>query len=380
MQNKDVIELLRKYIDGKCTEEEKGLLESWYLQHEADRPLDFPQEARDKQLDEIWVSLPVHEQEKHRVYIWPKLAAACVLLIALSSGIYFYQSFKKKALRAPVQQELSRSNIQPGSSKAVLILANGKKIILDDASKAELAKESGLKITKNADGKLVYVIPKSSSKEVTFNTIETPRGGQYQIVLPDGSQVWLNAASSIRYPTSFSTDSRTVSITGEAYFEVAKNPLLPFKVISGTQTVEVLGTHFNISAYQDEDGIKTTLAEGSVKVTNNKYKSTATLQPGQQSLITASSKSIAVKAAGIEDVLAWKNGSFNFNNEDIYSIMRKLSRWYDVDISYTNQEIQRQRFSGNIPRASNISEVLHFLEYTGTVHFKVSERRIYVMP
>jgi len=379
MQHKDAIELLKKYNAGTCTAEEKALLESWYLQHEAERPLDFPQEAREKQLDEIWASLPVHENERTRVYLWPKLAAACVLFIALSSGIYFYQSKSKVSKTTQSRKELT-STIIPGGTKAILILANGKKINLDDASKAELAKESGLKITKSADGKLVYVIPKSNSKDVTFNTIETPRGGQYQIVLPDGSQVWLNAASSIRYPTSFSTVSRTVSITGEAYFEVTKNPHLPFKVSSGTQTVEVLGTHFNISAYQDEDGIKTTLMEGSVKVTNDKYKSAATLRPGQQSVITASSKAIDVRIADTEDILAWKNGSFNFNNEDIYSIMRKLSRWYDVDISYTNQEIQRQRFSGSIPRASNISEVLHFLEYTGTVHFKVSERRIYVMP
>jgi ferric-dicitrate binding protein FerR (iron transport regulator) len=379
MQNKDVIELLKKYNDGKCTDEEKGLLESWYLRHEADRPLDFPQEARDRQLDEIWASLPVHENEKQTFQLWPKLAAACVLLVVCSTGLYFYHSSKKDDVKTPGQSALS-SIIKPGGTKAVLTLANGKKIVLDDASRAEIAKESGLKITKSADGKLVYVIPKSNSEKVTFNTIETPRGGQYQIVLPDGSQVWLNAASSIRYPTSFAADSRTVTITGEVYFEVAKNPLLPFKVISQAQTVEVLGTHFNISAYQDDPLIKTTLMEGSVKVTNDKYRSTATLHPGQQSLITTASKTIAVKPADTEDILAWKNGAFNFNNEDLSSIMNKLSRWYDIDISYTNQEIRKQRFSGSIPRSADITEVLHFLEYTGTIHFKVSERRIYVMP
>lgn len=379
MQNKDAIELLKKYTEGRCTDEEKNLLESWYLEHEADRPLDFPEEAREKQLDEIWESLPIHKKEKTPVYLWPKFAAACVLLVTIGTGFYFYQTQQAEKIQVKNQHALA-STIKAGSTKAVLILANGKKISLDDASSAELAKESGLKITKGADGKLVYIIPKSSSKEVSYNTIETPRGGQYQIVLPDGSQVWLNAASSIRYPTSFSASSRTVSITGEAYFEVAKNPLLPFRVISGGQTVQVLGTHFNICAYPDEKGIRTTLIEGSVKVTNNKFNSAATLRPGQQSLITATDKTIDVRPAEIDDILAWKNGSFNFNNEDIYSIMRKLSRWYDVDISYTNQEIQRQRFSGNIPRTSEISDVLHFLEYTGTVHFKVSERRIYVMP
>jgi len=379
MQNKDVTELLKKYIAGTCTDEEKSLLESWYLQHEADRPLDFPEEAREKQLDEIWASLPVHKEEKMPVYLWPKFAAACVLLITIGSGIYFYRSQQSEKARVNNLHTLA-STIKAGSTKAVLILANGKKINLDDASSAELAKESGLKITKGADGKLVYVIPKSSSKDVSYNTIETPRGGQYQIVLPDGSQVWLNAASSIRYPTSFSASSRTVTITGEAYFEVAKNPLLPFRVISGDQTVQVLGTHFNICAYPDEKGIKTTLVEGSVKVTNNKFNSAATLRPGQQSLTTAVDKAIDVHPAEIDDILAWKNGSFNFNNEDIYSIMRKLSRWYDVDISYTNQEIQHQRFSGIVPRTSEIADVLNFLEYTKTVHFKISGRRIYVMP
>jgi len=379
MQNKDVTELLKKYIAGTCTDEEKSLLESWYLQHEADRPLDFPEEAREKQLDEIWASLPVHKEEKMPVYLWPKFAAACVLLITIGSGIYFYRSQQSEKARVNNLHTLA-STIKAGSTKAVLILANGKKINLDDASSAELAKESGLKITKGADGKLVYVIPKSSSKDVSYNTIETPRGGQYQIVLPDGSQVWLNAASSIRYPTSFSASSRTVTITGEAYFEVAKNPLLPFRVISGGQTVQVLGTHFNICAYPDEKGIKTTLVEGSVKVTNNKFNSAATLHPGQQSLTTAVDKTIDVHPAEIDDILAWKNGSFNFNNEDIYSIMRKLSRWYDVDISYTNQEIQHQRFSGIVPRTSEIADVLNFLEYTKTVHFKISGRRIYVMP
>jgi transmembrane sensor len=309
--------------------------------------------------------------------LWSWVAAA-VILLGFSTGLYLFSGRPKD--QKHIVQNLTP--ITPGKNKAILILANGSKVTLDDASNGEIARQSGIKITKTAKGELIYTVqssnPIAQNTKIDYNTIETPRGGQYQVNLPDGSKVWLNAASSLRFPVAFSGGERKVELKGEAYFEVAKNKALPFRVVSNNQVVEVLGTHFNINSYQDENETKTTLLEGSVKV-STPTKGYAILKPGQESVINLSVPNIIVKDADTEEALAWKNGYFVFANEGIESVMRKISRWYDVDIEYLGNVSQKSVW-GSVSRYKNVSEVLKMLELTGSIHFKIEERRITVMP
>jgi ferric-dicitrate binding protein FerR (iron transport regulator) len=247
-----------------------------------------------------------------------------------------------------------------------------------------LSTQGNIKIVKKADGQVVYApstaayTPGQSEKSVTYNTMTTPRGGQYHLVLSDGTQVWLNAASSIRYPTAFNGPEREVEITGEAYFEVATNAIKPFRVVSTGQLVEVLGTHFNISAYADDPIMKTTLITGSIRL--GVAKQTAVLKPGQQGFFSRDTKGqLKVKTADLDEVMASKNGYFIFNNENIESIMQKISRWYDVDVSYQGN-MKGKESVGAVSRFKDVSEVLRKLEATGIIHFKVEGRKIVVMP
>ncbi len=319
----------------------------------------------------------------HTIRAWYQVGVAASILAMLSLGLYFYTN---RTIDTPVALSESKkvnekSVIKPGGDKAVLTLSDGSKIILEDAKKGLLANQAGVSIQKTADGELLYSFAKNVSsvsevlpQEVIYNKIETPFGGKYQINLPDGSKVWLNSASTLRFPALFSGNTREVELNGEAYFDVAKNPNKPFKVITKDQIVEVLGTQFNINSYSDEETFKTTLIEGSVKII---YKDRVVLlSPGQQ--FQPSLKSSKVIEADTEEVTAWKNGYFLFKDEDIQSIMRKVSRWYNVDVNYSGN-IPDVGFGGNISRSKDINEVLNVLQLTNAVHFKVEGRRITVM-
>ena len=301
---------------------------------------------------------------------WYNIAAAAMLFICLSAGLLFFNKY------APDHQtqadNLVKNNIGPGSNKATLTLEDGRKIILTDAINGNLAIQAGVNISKTADGQLVYKISDQENKKLSYNSIETPRGGQYQVNLPDGTRVWMNSASVLKFPTSFAAQpNRRVELTGEAYFEVAHDPKHPFKVKTAQQEVEVLGTHFNINSYTDEASTRTTLLQGRVKVNST------ILKPGQESVLT--STSILVKPADIETTMAWKNGYFIFKNEDLPGIMRKISRWYDVEIVYP-ESLAGKHFEGSISRFKNVAEVLRKFELTGNIHFKIEGRRITAMP
>ena len=303
---------------------------------------------------------------KNRYYI----SAAALLFICLSAGLLFFNNY------APDDQtqrnNLVKNNIAPGSNKATLTLEDGRKIILTDAINGNLARQAGVNISKTADGQLVYKISNQENKKLSYNSIETPRGGQYQVNLPDGTRIWMNSASVLKVPTSFAAQtSRRVELAGEAYFEVAHDPKHPFKVKTANQEVEVLGTHFNINSYTDEASTRTTLLQGRVKVNST------LLKPGQESVLT--SNSILVKPADIETTMAWKNGYFIFKNEDLPGIMRKISRWYDVEIVYP-ESLADKHFEGSISRFKNVTEVLRKFELTGNIHFKIEGRRITAMP
>ena len=312
------------------------------------------------------------------VALWRKIAAAVVILVTLSAGTFYYFSGQKNT------NDLVQ-DIAPGGNKAVLTLANGEKIILTDAKNGELAAQGGVVVTKLADGKIVYTVKPGKAGNATPNTIETPKGGQYLIVLPDGSKVLLNAASVLTYPASFADlKERRVQLKGEAYFEVAKVIMkdrgakhkerrMPFIVVTDKQEIKVLGTHFNVNSYADETLTKTTLIEGSVLVEAAGTKKVLT--PGTQAIVGPDG--LTITEANIDEVLAWKNGYFLFESEDIESVMRKISRWYDVEVVFEGDR-PKDGFGGTVSRFSNVSKVLQKLQLTNKVHFKIEERRIIV--
>jgi len=374
MGKKNAKFLLEKYNAGLCNEEEKAIVESWYLTlpDEGTAP-EYGHIERTKK--EVWKLLSVRLNQSRRLNFTTYISTAAILIICLGIGIYFSSSFKKTA---GAKVNYVRHDIAPGGNKAILVLANGKRITIDDKSKGEIAKQAGVTITKTANGQLVYkVIEVKSADPNVYNSIITPKGGQYQISLPDGTQVSLNAASSLKFPAAFTGKERRVELDGEAYFEVTKNPHLPFKVITAQQEVQVFGTHFNINSYGNEFKTRTSLFEGSVKVSSRLSHFSAVLKPGQQSIIDHNG--LEVKRVDADDALAWKNGLFVFNNEELESIMRKVSRWYNVDIIYKNDEVRKDLFGGSISRFGNVSEVLRMLEITGNVHFKIEENKIIVM-
>ncbi|POY37925.1 hypothetical protein C3K47_05205 [Solitalea longa] len=302
-----------------------------------------------------------------------RIAAAAIIILSVGGGIYLYQHNKK----ITAEDTKILAEVKPGSNKAILTLANGKRIALEEAKTGLLSNEGGTSVNKTSDGLLKYNDSQNEDSPPSFNKLEIPRGGQYQVVLSDGSKVWLNSASILIYPTSFDTKERKVELIGEAYFEIAKDKTKPFRVVSKEQTVEVLGTHFNISNYPDDMSVHTTLLEGSVRVVAKSTGSTQILKPGGQ--INISGNSIQIdQHADIEEVIAWKNGDFNFKGEDIKSIMRQLSRWYNIDVRYEGK-VTDEVYYAKISRNKNISEVLKLLEQAEGVHFKIQERRIIVM-
>jgi transmembrane sensor len=334
----------------------------------------------DKRLQNILESeTPVVQLQSQRrsKTSYVKYVAAAAVLIFLSAGAYFLLRNEEPKQHVAIQ----KYNIPAGDNKAILTLANGKQIILTDAKNGELANENAVAINKTGGGVIRYD-GTSANSEIAYNTMTTPRGGQYTLILSDGTKVFMNAASAIKYPTSFSGNERKVELKGEAYFEVAHNKKMPFRVETPSHQIEVLGTHFNVNAYDDEPAAKTTLLEGSVKI--NKvadgkvineidYK---ILKPGEQATVKAD---IQVANADVDEAVAWKNGVFMFNDEKIESIMRKISRWYNVDVDYQGK-ITSEGFGGTVSRSKDISAILKVLEETGGVHFKVEGRRITVMP
>lgn len=299
--------------------------------------------------------------------------SAAVITLMLSIGIYFYQ-----------QQQTQRKNkaqlvydAAPGGNRAILTLADGRRINLNESKEAVVITANQLSYN---DGTKILEAPVTNHTNEgaeKLNNISTPKGGQYQIILSDGTKVYLNAASSLKYPEQFKGNKRVVELIGEAYFEVSHQPSKPFLVKSGQQTIRVLGTQFNVNAYPEESKLKTTLLKGSVMVSINDTRNSKILIPGQQSVIERNS--IQVRNADVEEATAWKNGYFKFNEEPLESIMRKLSRWYNVEVSFRDRISPDQVFSGRVSRFEAVSSVLEALELTGGVHFKVEERRIIVM-
>lgn len=308
--------------------------------------------------------------------IFLRIAASFIIFIAAGVAIYFSLRSSDQSALAVVPEKKVENDVLPGGNKAILTLSDGYAISLDDAKNGQLAQQGNAQIAKLGNGQVVYSVIEGKQSEVVFNTLTTPRGGQFRLTLPDGSQVWLNSASSVKYPTAFIDRQRKVEISGEAYFEIAHNPSKPFIVSVNGMNVKVLGTHFNINAYDDEASVKTTLLEGSVSL--KKADVVATLTPGQQAQLGNSGKIKVIDNVDIDQVVAWKNGYFSFNRADLQTVMRQIARWYDVDISYEGKIPERQ-FGGKIDRNSNAAEVLKILQET-KVHFRIEGRKIIVTP
>jgi transmembrane sensor len=297
-------------------------------------------------------------------------------LILLSGGAIWW-FYGRSPIKQPVTASIASQVIRPIGDRARLTLADGSTVNLDDVKDGLITEDGKTKIDKQR-AQLVYKTPAlpKASPVVSYNTLTTPRGGMYAVTLSDGTRVWLNASSSLRYPTVFSGDVREVDLTGEAYFEVARNPSQPFRVLVNGMAVNVLGTHFNVMAYDDEPAIATTLLEGAVKVDYQGH-STA-LAPGQQSLLARAGGNVQVKEVDVDETVAWKNGVFQFRSEDIKSVMRKIARWYDVDVRYVG-EIE-DHFTGAVHRDANVSTLLSDMELTHKVHFHIVGRTILVSP
>ena len=364
-----LIQILKKYREGEATSEEKTFLEAYYNTFDLNEDVitedNEAEYAGLKAAIKNAVDQRIELYQKKRVpgkvrSMWVRYVAAASILIFISFGSYML--IRNHNAKNGGLAHNSFKGIVPGGNKAILTLANGLMIALDDAMKGEIAKQAGVTITKTADGQVVYhaAAGNGNQQEPLENSISTPRGGQYKVILPDGTAVWLNAASSITYPTQFKNTERVVSLTGEAYFEVTKNKQAPFKVKSALQTIEVLGTHFNINAYADEAAVATTLLEGSVKVTS--ASASALISPGEQALISRVGEGgIAKRQVNTDKEVAWKNGVFSFEGEDIRSIMRQVCRWYDIEVAYAGN-IPREKYFGEISRSSSLADVFKILE------------------
>jgi transmembrane sensor len=405
----------KEQIPAWDTPLQKGSLQNAPLQKEYLQKVPAQEEQRSE--DQLLIPAVPRIRITRKLILYSAAAAACLLIV---SGIFL---FRTPAPR-PVTPQMAAVDkpVIPASDKAILTLADGTRIVLDNAANGTLARQGNTQVVKLAGGQLVYRAgagdlqvsggpnsdaaqipvdpqtsgasqkpggqtsrPPSSSNDpqtpgglqapVSYNIMATPRGGYFQLVLPDGSKVWLDAASSIRFPTAFNGKERSVELSGEAYFEIAPNARQPFLITSNGMTVQVLGTEFNLMAYQDEDAIRTTLVSGSVKVVRGNDQ--LQIRPGQQASWARGGNALQLVKPNMEEVLAWKQGEFRFQDLQIPAIMRQIARWYDVDVEFKGPQ-PKNEFNGVIPRKRSVTDLLAVLEQTDVVHFTLRGRKIIV--
>ena len=379
MNENEILALLKKYQEGTLSNEDKDKVDAWYLHKASNSNLQLNEYELEDSYEYLKAKLPL-KQETKVIRIWPRVAVSASIAVMLGTGIFYFTKTKEQIPQVAEKPQ----EIAPGGNRGILTLSNGKQIVLADISaKDTIAKEGEedeVTIKMGANGVITYIInPNADASKADanlFNTLSTPTGGQYNIVLADGTKVYLNAVSSIKYPTQFNGDQRIVELDGEAYFEVAKNKNKPFIVKSGDQDIEVLGTHFNVHAYDNESVVKTTLLEGSVAVNYKNQK--AILKPGQQSNVSDKFNKITIKQVDTEAAIAWKNGRFKFDNADLKTVMRQLERWYGIKVEYRG-DVSDVRFNGGTFMNKNLSEVLKVLELSN-IKFKVEGKTIIVYP
>lgn len=382
-----------KYLNGQATPAEEQMVFDWYYSFR-DETIEIPSELtdlREKIEERIWARLsntiqyqPGNQQKRVLVFYrqrWFRISAASIVLLVLSSYLFFGRNEPQQVTTHQPSAPTPGHDVQPGSNKAMLTLNDGSRIILDSAANGKLFQQGNTAVIKHSDGALSYNNTNGLAATRYYNTLSTPRGGYYRLTLSDGSAVWLNAASSIRYPTEFAKNERRVQITGEAYFEIAGNRSWPFIVTvmnNGTQKgeVEVLGTHFNIMAYDDETIIRTTLLEGSVKI-RTAAEQAQRLQPGEQAQLL-DNKLVVTNLVDVEEIIAWKNGLFQFNHAPIQSLMRQLARWYDIDVRYEGA-LPSVETTGKAPRNISLATMLKILELSD-IHYRIEGKTLTITP
>lgn len=382
--------LIAASLQGTITSDEQDELKAW-LEQNVQHKIHFEQAYRRRLLQEklkvfdatdkaaMWektLNKIVARQETFAVtpirriyrYRFTAIAAAIVLMFCCA-GIYYYRQFHRAE---KAEALIAAKDIHPGKNGATLALADGRTIRIADMPVGQITTLPGVTISKTADGEIVYNVTGDIRAANGYNILKTTRGEQIRILLSDGTLVYLNAESSVRYPTQFADKAdRTIFLTGEGYFEVAKDKTRPFVVSSAQQEVKVLGTHFNISSYPNDESIRTTLVEGAVRVNDTMLK------PNQQSVLKGGN--ITVREVDVEQAISWKNGYFLFDDEPLYSIMRKIERWYNVEVVYSPEVDKNRLYGGGVSRYDQISKVLEKLTLTGNIHFNIEGRRIIVM-
>lgn len=376
INDKQLLDLLNKYEAGIATPEEVEILQIWFEKtHNEEKEWLLPEEEKEQFTEEMYASFKARiDKQKpvgkvRRMQILTAVAAS-LLIILLGFYVIYNSNFRKPS--KATDNLVITEKLAPGSNGAILTLSDGSVVVLDSMPNGTVATQNGTQII-NVDGQLWYKGQNQNSDEVAYNTLTTPKARQFHLLLPDGTEVWLNSASSIKYPVFFKGSERKVEITGEAYFEVAHNKSMPFRVTVNDMKIEVLGTHFNVNAYEDQGKIMTTLLEGSVRVEKGNNK--ATLIPGQQADCMKDEIKV-VKDVNIEEVMAWKNGIFYFNGAGVREIMQKLSRWYDLDIQI-DKDVPDKKFDGKMYRNVNADEIFRILE-EGGIHIKVIGKTVIV--
>ncbi|SMD17197.1 FecR family protein [Pedobacter nyackensis] len=374
--------LLKKYNDQTATPEEIRIVEDWYESVNGEVP-NFSLDELANFKANIYANVEANMMntakdgdKKNTFKIYRHYFAKAAILIGALLGIVYL--FFVNPNRSAKSSLTANHEIKPGGNNAILKLANGTSVVLNDDITGQISNQQGVEVTKTKSGELVYsIIDQPGANVALMNTVTTPRGGQYHLILADKTEVWLNSGSSITFPAVFCGKDRKVAVTGEAYFEVAKNKLKPFIVSTKGSEVTVLGTHFNINAYDDEDAELTTLLEGSVSVKRNNQ--CLLLKPGQQASITRNSNLINMKEIEDPNVLvAWKDGYFQFDNADVAAVMRQISRWYNTEIQY-NGSVPVKQYIGRIPRTVSAKELVEMLSYSG-IHCTIEKNKIIVNP
>jgi ferric-dicitrate binding protein FerR (iron transport regulator) len=382
--------LLEKYISGSMTAAEKEAFLPLLEQPENRQILEqtlqeamltdkylfpVPTEQTDQFILQLTKVIAAQTTPVSSIPLYRRWQAAAAILLLLGTGAYLW--FRDTPVPKPlasVSRPLHNDAI-PGQAGAILILDDGSQVMLDSTGNRIVATQNGTKVRLN-NGQLDYEAGSTAAK-TSYNTMTTPRGRQFKLVLPDGTKVWLNAASTLRYPTTFTGNERRVEITGEAYLEVAQMANKPFRVqVADKALIQVLGTSFNVNAYADESTINTMLVAGSIQIATTNGGTAITLQPGKVARLQQSSGKITVQLADEEAILAWKDGYFHFDKADIQTIMRQIARWYDVEVEF--KEIPDKKFSGTIPRNVNVSQVFKILELTGNIHFTITGNKVTV--
>ncbi|WP_162618534.1 FecR family protein [Pedobacter yulinensis] len=375
MTREEYIRLYEKYMAGDCTEAEKNDIEAYISELDlAEFPWN-PESMGDEQAfkNRVYNRLSSSIARPAKYRLWRRILAAAVTLLVVGTTIYLYRHLLPgSGQRAGMLTE----NIQPGTNKAILTLADGSTVILDKSGNGPVASQGLVEIVRNDNGEIVYE-EGGGKPEAAYaqNMISTPRGAETQVVLSDGTKIWLNAASSVRFPVAFSGTRRKIELTGEAYLEVAEDKSMPFVVAVRDREIEVLGTRFNVNAYEDRADVTTTLLQGSVRL--KAHNRQVVLRPGQQGVAGDDGK-LNVQPAALANAVAWKNGLFVFNGENIRDIMADVARWYDLEVDYVGST-EGKNFDAKMNRSDDIRELLKNMELTGMVRFKIQGRRVTVM-